>query len=70
MKKALISPNEKVIDYQGNVGDRIAQIEPVGSEFPVADPLFWVDCPDECVADVWWYYQNVCQVMPQPPEPV
>jgi hypothetical protein len=65
--KALISPQEKRTDYEGNVGDRIAQVEQ--NEFPVAAPLFWTDCPDDCVADVWWYYQDVCQPIPQPPEP-
>lgn len=64
--KALISPNEKRTDYQGNVGERIAQVEQ--NEFPVAAPLFWTDCPDDCVADVWWYYQGTCQIMPTPPE--
>ena len=65
--KALISPNEKVTDYEGNVGDRIAQVEQ--NEFPVAAPLFWTDCPNDCVADVWWYYNGACEVMPQPPQP-
>jgi hypothetical protein len=65
--KALVSPQEKRTDYQGNVGDRIAQVEQ--NEFPVANPLFWTDCPDDCVADVWWYYNGVCEVMPTPPEP-
>ena len=67
--KALVSPNEKRTDYQGNVGDRIAQVEPDDKTFPVGDPLFWTDCPDDCVADVWWYYNGVCEVMPTPPEP-
>jgi hypothetical protein len=65
--KALVSPQEKRTDYQGNVGDRIAQVEQ--NEVPVANPLFWTDCPDDCVADVWWYYNGVCEVMPTPPEP-
>jgi hypothetical protein len=65
--KALVSPQEKRTDYQGNVGDRIAQVEQ--NEFPVAAPLFWTDCPDDCVADVWWYYNGTCEVMPTSPEP-
>jgi hypothetical protein len=64
--KALVAPNEKRTDYEGNVGDRIAQVEQ--NEFPVATPLFWTDCPDDCVADVWWYYNGACEVMPTPPE--
>jgi len=65
--KALISPTEQVTDYLGNVGERIAQVEQ--NEFPVAAPLFWTDCPNDCVADVWWYYNGTCEVMPQPPQP-
>jgi hypothetical protein len=67
--KALIATNEKVYDYEGNVGDRIAQVEPDDKIFPVGAPLFWTDCPDDCVADVWWYYNGACKVMPTPPEP-
>lgn len=67
--KALISPNEKVTDFEGNVGERIAQVEPDANVFPVAAPLHWVDCPDDCVADQWWYYQGSCQAIPQPPQP-
>lgn len=67
--KALVSPQEKRTDYQGNVGERIAQVEPDDKTFPVANPLFWTDCPDDCVADVWWYYNGTCEVMPQPPQP-
>jgi hypothetical protein len=65
--KALISPNEKRTDYQGNVGERVAQVE--SQSFEVAAPLFWVDCPDDCVADIWWYYNGTCEVMPEPPAP-
>lgn len=46
--KALISPNEP----RGE-GLRVAEV--MSSEFPVAEPLFWVDCPDEVVADMWIY---------------
>ncbi len=67
--KALISPNEKVTDYAGNVGERVAQVESDESAFPVAAPLFWMDCPDDCVADQWYCINGVCQVIPQPPAP-
>ena len=42
--KALISPNEN---------NRIAEVAEI--DFPVAEPLFWVDCPPDCVADLWAY---------------
>jgi hypothetical protein len=67
--KALVSPQEERMDYQGNIGARIAQVEPDDKIFPVGVLLFWADCPDDCVADVWWYYNGACEVMPTPPEP-
>jgi hypothetical protein len=67
--KALISPMEIRTDYKGDSGIRIAQVEPDDKIFEVAYPLHWIDCPDECIADVWWYFENICQIMPQPPEP-
>ncbi|NBP01788.1 MAG: hypothetical protein EBU90_16950 [Proteobacteria bacterium] len=66
--KALISPIEKVTDYQGNIGERVAQVEPDDKTFPIAHPLFWTDCPDDCVQDQWYYINGSCQPLPQPPE--
>jgi len=63
--KALISPNEKITDYLGNVGERVAQVQQ--TTFEVAPPLFWIDCPDDCVADLWYYLNNICQPIPQKP---
>lgn len=63
---ALISPLEKIEDYEGNTGERVAQVEP--QPFDVAEPLFWVECPDDCVADSWWFYFGQCQPIPQPPK--
>ena len=45
MKKALISPLEN---------NRIAEV--AIAEFPVAEPLFWVDCPDSVT--VGWSYDG------------
>jgi len=55
---------------------RIAQVEPDDKTFDVAEPLFWVDCPDNCVADDFFlkdgqflaksdYYD-----VPEPPPPI
>jgi hypothetical protein len=32
---------------------RVAQVE--DTEFEVASPLFWVDCSDAVVPDLWYY---------------
>jgi hypothetical protein len=50
MKKALISPNESKAN-----GYRIAQVEPAENIFPVADPMYWIDCADDVVADQWYF---------------
>lgn len=66
--KALISPNEKVVAVDGIVlGVRVAQISE--TEFEVSEPLFWSDCPDECLADVWYYNEGSFFVMPAPMTP-
>lgn len=33
---------------------RVAQVVPVGEEFPVALPLVWRDCGDDIVAECCW----------------
>jgi hypothetical protein len=68
MKKALISPNESPIQYTSGWGDkppykevysnypnscRVAEV--CDTEFEVAQPLFWVDCADDVLADQFYY---------------
>lgn len=65
--KALVSPNEKAYSYYGTLlGQRIAQVDEVG--FPVATPLFWVNCPSHCAADLWYYSSGQCLPKPLPPD--
>lgn len=70
--KALVSPNE-VRTYEENgvtlEGCRVAQVEQDANMFPVAEPLFWADCPDNCVADQWFYCNGVVREVPPPPAP-
>lgn len=70
MKKALISPNEHVVNYDGSTGYRVAEV--VTQEFEVALPLFWTNCDDNCVADEWFFNtaNNTCEPKPIQPEPV
>jgi hypothetical protein len=53
---------------------RVAQVEPDDKTFPVYDTLIWVDCPESCVADEWYFKDGVCspkpQDVPMPPTPV
>jgi|APGre2960657373_1045057.scaffolds.fasta_scaffold02765_3 hypothetical protein len=64
--KALISPQELVTDINGNVGCRVAQVDELG--FEIAKPLFWIGCPDNCVADEWYYIEQQVLPLPQPTE--
>jgi len=65
--KALISPNEQTFSYDGNViGQRVADV--VTQAFEVAEPLFWVDCPNDCERDTWYYLDG--QILKKPEEPM
>lgn len=68
--KALISPNEPVNNFDGTAGYRVAEV--TAQEFEVAQPLFWVNCDDACVADQWYYDtdKKVCLPKPIEPEPL
>jgi len=55
MKKALICPNEPLNLINQKTGYRVAQVETAESIFAVADPLYWLDCSDEVVADFWYF---------------
>jgi hypothetical protein len=47
--KALIDPNEIISTNK----IRVCQVIEDGQEFTVAQPLYWTDCPDDCLADQW-----------------
>ena len=61
MRKSLISPNELV-----ESGYRVAEVIDVA--FEVAEPLFWVDCADDVVADQF-YYDPIDQMIKAVPVP-
>lgn len=64
--KALISPNEPAYSCDGTLlGERIAQVQE--TDFPVAPPLFWTDCPIDCTPDTWYYSNGQCLPKPTPP---
>jgi hypothetical protein len=69
MKKALISSIEPVINFDGTTGYRVAEVK--SKTFEVSPALFWVDCDDACVADIWYYdtAQKTCLVKPVEPQP-
>lgn len=82
MKKALIDPNAPVMQLTSWVfnqttknydpvfteipnSDRVAEV--IDAVFPVAPPLFWVDCADNVVADEWYYNNQTGQIVLVPP---
>lgn len=48
--KALISTIEP-----RETGYRVAQVEQDVNIFPVAEGLFWIDCANDVVQDLFWY---------------
>lgn len=57
--KALISPQES---------NRIAEVKANNNVFPIALPLYWIDCPDECTTE--WTFNGGEFAAPVIPEPV
>jgi len=50
---------------------RVAEVVNDGETFEVYHTLIWVDCPDDCVADLWYYKDDVCYIKPvDEPEPM
>jgi hypothetical protein len=43
---------------------RVAQVETDENVFEVAPPLFWVNCPEDCKADQWYYKDGFIYVKP------
>lgn len=49
--KALIDPNEIISTNK----IRVCQVVEDGQEFVVAQPLYWATCPNDCLADQWFF---------------
>ena len=66
--KALISTIEP-----RQTGYRVAQVEQDQNIFAVAEELFWVNCADNVVQDLYWYDPSEQTIKPiptpEPPEP-
>ena len=62
MKEALINPIEP-----RETGYRVAQVVDQYETFEVGQPLFWVECADDVVADEFWYNPQTQTIEPNPP---
>ena len=50
----------EILSYQ-----RVAQVEPDNKIFQVAQPLYWINCPDNCQADLWYFKDGQVFIKPQ-----
>lgn len=59
--------NEWVADTTDSITDcqRVAEVEPDNKVFEVAAPLHWVDCPNDCIADQWYFKDGQCSIKPK-----
>jgi hypothetical protein len=69
--KALISEIEprEFFDSDNNQtisGYRVAQVEQNSNIFPVAQGMFWIDCDDNVIADLFYYDANTQKINPVP----
>jgi hypothetical protein len=44
---------------------RVVEVEPDDKTFPIYSSLFWVDCPDDCKADQWYYKDGTVYIKPE-----
>lgn len=67
-------PNTWIAQYSEILNcQRVAQVEPDDKTFEVYHALIWVDCPDDCVQDQWYFKDGQClkkpSDVPQPSNP-
>jgi len=44
---------------------RVAEVVADDATFEVSPVLIWVDCADDCVADMWYYKDGTCYIKPE-----
>lgn len=59
--------NEWVADTTQSISgcQRIAEVEEDDNIFEVAAPLYWIECPEDCVPDLWYYKDNTFNEYPK-----
>jgi len=62
--KALISPIEPVNNSDGTTGYRVAQVEEI--TFDVAEPLYWLDCDANVIADIYYFDTTSNNILKKP----
>jgi len=66
MKKALVSVNEVIVNFDGTTGLRICEVN--NTAFEVHSSLFWIDCEDTVIPDHYYYDTETKEIkeVPQP----
>lgn len=71
--KALINPNEEtkyISEWNENtpiyttIGQRVCDV--AENDFPVAEPLFWLDCNNDVLADLYYYDVTTQSILVKP----
>lgn len=60
-------PYPKYLPVYANIENSARVCEVVQDIFPVSEPLFWVDCASDVVADQWYYDTQTEQIFQVPP---
>jgi hypothetical protein len=52
-----VNPRKKYLPVSSEIQNsaRVAEVEPNNAIFPIGEPLFWVDCADDVVADIFYF---------------
>jgi len=59
-----VAPSKLYTPVYSKIGQRVCQVEQ--EEFPVAQPLFWVACADDVVADAFYFDEPSQTIIPVP----
>ena len=66
-----VTPPTDPVTYQAKTTStiedtmRVAEVVNDGNTFEVYETLFWVDCPDDCQADAWYYKDGAVYIKPE-----
>ena len=64
-----VTPPTDPVTYQpattSTIEDTMRVAEVAEVPFAVNEKLFWVDCPDDCQADSWYYKDGAVYIKPE-----
>jgi hypothetical protein len=59
-----VNPRTKYLPINETIPNAARVCEVEEQDFPVAEPLFWVDCANDVVADQFYYDTTTSQILP------